>query len=172
MHNDGIHNRRPVLVLGIGNILLRDEGIGVHVIKTMENAPILGGQLPDYVELLDGGTAGADLLDPISDRQKLIVIDAVDAEVEPGTIMRLLPQDLDTNTEPCISMHEFGLVETLTMAKHLNCAPQEVVIIAVKPEDLNCGLGLSEKLERIVPKIIECVLDEIKDTKHLEPSKN
>jgi hydrogenase maturation protease len=170
MHNDGIHNRRPVLVLGIGNILLRDEGIGVHVIKTMENAS--GGQLPDYVELLDGGTAGADLLEPISDRQKLIVIDAVDAEVEPGNIMRLLPQDLDTNTEPCISMHEFGLVETLTMAKHLNCSPQEVVIIAVKPEDLNCGLGLSEKLERMVPKIIECVLDEIKNVKHLEPSRS
>ena len=111
--------RAPILVLGIGNILLRDEGVGVHVVRAMENLP-----LPDGVELLDGGTAGADLLDAISDRRKLIVVDALDADVPPGTIVRMKPEDLAADASGGISLHEFGIAETLRMARQLNCGPR------------------------------------------------
>ncbi len=72
-------SRRSILILGIGNILLRDEGVGVRVIEQMQTM-----RLPDDVELVDGGTAGADLLDVLAERRKVIVIDAVQADCEPG----------------------------------------------------------------------------------------
>jgi len=148
--------RCPVLVLGIGNILLRDEGFGPHVIKELQKI-----ELPSFVELLDGGTAGADLIDFICDRRKVIVIDAVQANVEPGSILRMTAADLTKNLHQGISLHEFGLIETLLMAKQLNCAPEEVVIFGVKPEDINCGTELTEKMAKIVPKVIELILNEV-----------
>lgn len=149
--------KAPILVLGIGNILLRDEGVGVHAVRAMSNT-----RLPDGVELLDGGTAGADLLDSISDRDALIVVDALDADVPPGTILRLQPQDLAADPSQSISLHELGLAETLRMASHLNCSPRHVTIIAVKPKDIRCGLELSSQMKRWIPRIIEAVLREIK----------
>jgi hydrogenase maturation protease len=160
MNENDAYIRRPVLVLGIGNILLHDEGIGVYVVERMQK-----GGVPDYVEFLDGGTAGADLLDHICDRQKVIVVDAVDvdstnspqADIEPGTILRFTSDCLASNTGQSISLHEFGIADTLAMARRLNCAPHEVIIIGIKPKDITPGLGLSEKIAGVVPRIIECV---------------
>jgi len=77
------HTRTPILVLGIGNILLRDEGIGVRVIEALGQQ-----QLPAQVELVDGGTAGADLLDILSDRQVVIIVDAAVFDAPPGTLLK------------------------------------------------------------------------------------
>jgi hydrogenase maturation protease len=148
--------RAPILVVGIGNILLRDEGVGVHIVQAMENTP-----LPDGVELLDGGTAGADLLDPISDRRKLIVVDALDADVPAGTILRLTPEDLAAEPAESISLHEFGIADALRMARQLNCSPWHVTIIAIKPEDTRGGIGLSPHMKDWMPRIIEAVLHEV-----------
>ncbi len=152
-----ISAKARILVVGIGNILLRDEGIGVHVVKAMEKI-----KMPPAVELLDGGTAGADLLDAISDRQKVIVVDACDADVPPGTILRLTPEDLSQDKKESISLHEFGIVQTLDMAGRLNCAPREVAIIAVKPKTVEPGLEMSAEMTRLIPRIIEAVLNEIR----------
>jgi hydrogenase maturation protease len=168
MNENDAYIRRPVLVLGIGNILLHDEGVGVYVIEQMQK-----GGVPDYVELLDGGTAGADLLDFICDRQKVIVIDAVDADsinspqadIEPATILRFTSDDLASNAGQSISLHEFGIADTLAMARRLNCAPQEVIVIGIKPKDITPGLGLSDEIAGIVPRIIECVSAEIETAK-------
>jgi len=156
----GTFTRAPILVLGIGNILLQDEGIGVHVVRAMESIP-----LPDDVELLDGGTAGADLLDTISERRKLIVIDALDADVPPGTIVRMTPDDLMARTSDSVSLHEFGLAETLMMARQLRCSPLHVAIIAVKPKQVQCGLELSPDMRRWMPRIMEAVLHEVTATR-------
>jgi hydrogenase maturation protease len=149
--------KSPILVLGIGNILLHDEGLGVHAVKAMESL-----KLPGSIELLDGGTAGADLLDAIADRRKVIVIDALDIDDTAGTILRLKPEDLLSNTSGSISLHEFGIAETLRMARHLHCEPKEVIIIGVKPQSIEPGIGLTDEMTARLPKIIECVLAEIK----------
>ena len=93
-------DRPPVLVLSIGNILLRDEGLGAAVIEVLS-----GMELSDGVELLDGGTGGADLLDIICDRRKLVVIDAIGAGLPSGSIVRLTPDDLQANPGQIRSLH-------------------------------------------------------------------
>jgi len=146
----------PILVLGLGNILLRDEGIGVRVVQAME-----GMALPPGVELFDGATAGLDLVDVIIDRRKVVVIDAMDALGVPGTVLRLLPEDLAAATGQSVSLHDMGLLEALMMARHMGREPREVVILAVKPGALEWGLELSDGLKRLVPKLIELVVAEL-----------
>jgi hydrogenase maturation protease len=158
MTNASQQKHCPVLIVGIGNILLRDEGFGPHVIKELQKM-----ELPSYVELLDGGTAGADLLDFICDRRKVIVIDAIAADVEPGSILRMAASDFTGNLQQNVSLHELGLIEALLMAKQLGCAPKEVVIFGVKPEDISCGTELTEKITKAVPKVIELTLNEVRE---------
>jgi hydrogenase maturation protease len=146
----------PVLILGIGNILLRDEGVGVHVVKALADHA-----LPAEVELVDGGTAGADLVDLLADRRKVIVIDAIEAGVAPGTILRLTPADLLPDQDEMISLHQLGLVQSLYMAEQLACSPQEVVIIAVQPETICPGLELSDDVQATLPRAIRAVLAEL-----------
>ena len=147
---------RPLLVLGLGNILLRDEGVGVHVVEAMGRK-----DLPPDVELFDGATAGFDLLDVLAGRRKVIVIDAIDADCEPGTVLRLDPEALVPQNSPGVSLHELGLLETLAAAKQIDINPQEVVILGVKPDDCSCGLALSSKIGGLVPKIVELVMAEL-----------
>ena len=149
-------SRCPILVLGIGNILLRDEGVGVRVIEQMRKM-----HLPDNVELVDGGTAGADLLDVLAERRKVIVIDAVQAEAEPGTVLRFTADELVQPDGVGMSLHELGLGEALTMTRQLGCAPKDVVVFGIKPKDTGSGLELSEEVEASVPKVVELILPEI-----------
>jgi hydrogenase maturation protease len=151
--------RCPILVLGIGNILLRDEGVGVRVVERLQQM-----DLSALVEVVDGGTAGADLLNIIAERQKVIVVDAVDiadADIEPATILRFDGDELARSDTPDISLHDLGIAETLAMTKMLGCAPESVVFIGVKPADLQPGLELSKPIANAMEKIIKRVLDEI-----------
>ena len=149
-------NRCPILVLGIGNILLRDEGVGVRVIEHMQEI-----RLPDNVELVDGGTGGADLLEVLAERQKVIVVDAVQADCDPGVVIRFTEEDLVRSDQASMSLHEIGLAESLIMTRQLNCAPKEVVILGIKPKNIECGLELSKEVMASVPKVIELILSEI-----------
>jgi hydrogenase maturation protease len=148
--------KKPVLIIGIGNLLLGDEGIGVHVAYALQKQ-----KLPDFVEVIDGGTSGADLLDLLCGRDKVIFIDAVDADIEPGTIIKMAPDDLAAKTESSLSMHDIGILETLSMTKRLDDAPKEVVIIGVKPKDISPKIGLTNILASAMPKIMFTAIQEI-----------
>jgi hydrogenase maturation protease len=152
--------RPPVLVLGIGDILLRDKGIGVRIIEALREFV-----LPDTIELVDGGTAGAGLLDVVSDRRKIVVIDAMDVDLEPGTILRLGLEDLAAPTSP-VSLHEVGLVETFAMARRLGSAPQEVVVFGIAPKEIRPCDRLSDVLAARVPTIVRQVLAELLTSGH------
>jgi hydrogenase maturation protease len=104
--------KTPIVIVGIGNLLLSDEGIGVHAACALQQL-----KLPDFVEVIDGGTAGADLLDCICGREKVIFIDAVDADLEPATILRMVPGDLEVKTVQSLSLHDVGILGTLSMAQ-------------------------------------------------------
>ena len=151
--------RAPVLIVGIGNILLRDEGIGAHAIEAMQDS-----DLGDRVEILDGGTSGADLVDEVADRKKVIVIDAIKADSKPGTVFRLSMDDLAARAEGSVSLHEFGLLETMTAAKVMGCQPKEVVIFAVQPKDISPGLELSDEIAAVLPKVVDLAIEEAAKT--------
>jgi hydrogenase maturation protease len=143
------------LILGIGNILLRDEGVGVRVVEAMQQIPLPGG-----VEILDGGTSGVDLVDEVAGRDKLIVIDAVKTHLAPGTVLRFGLDKLVAKVDDMVSLHEFGLVETLNAAKCLGCMPRQVVIFGVAPADTSPGLTLSDTVASVLSKVIRLALAE------------
>lgn len=150
--------KKEILVLGIGNILLSDEGVGVHVVSALEQ------EVPgENVELVDGGTAGADLLEIISDRKKVIVIDAVDGDYTPGTIVKCGQKDLlrCCANSPSLSLHDLNLSDTLMMTKLLNCHPREVIIFGIKPYSIEPSMEMTEDMKTKVPDIVKLVLSEI-----------
>lgn len=147
---------RKIVVLGAGNILLRDEGIGVHVIREMEKM-----DLPPNVELLDGGTLGIDILNLIEGADKLIIVDAVKTEAETGAIFRFRPEDIKTVSKGYkTSLHQIDLFEALKIAKLMDQYPESIVI-GVQPGKIEWGLELSPELRERIPAIIDVVLEEI-----------
>jgi hydrogenase maturation protease len=146
----------PTLVLGLGNILLQDEGVGVRVVEAIQRLP-----LPADVEVVDGATAGMALLDILADRRRVIVIDAIDGDWEPGTVVRFGPNDLLPRQSQAVSLHELGLLEALIAAQRLGVAPQELVILGVRPYEVACGLSLSREMAALLPRVVELVLAEL-----------
>jgi hydrogenase maturation protease len=144
-----------ILIVGIGNMLCRDEGIGVHVIEEMEDI-----ELPSHIELLDIGTSTLDLISHLEGVKKLIAIDALKAGEAPGTIYRLRPEDLLPKEGGPIFLHEIGLLESLDMAKKMG-KEIETVIIGVEPKVLDWGVELSDEVKKKIPAIIEAVQKEL-----------
>ncbi len=148
--------KKPILILGVGNSIQMDDGIGVHVLEELKKI-----SLPGNVELFDGGTAGFDLINVVSERKKVVVIDAVNGGEPPGTIYRFTPEDIKSRNIMYDSLHQLGIIESLQMAKLLDKYPEECVIFGVEPNEIDWGLELTEPLKIKVPKIIELVLKEL-----------
>ena len=143
-------------VVGIGNVLLRDEGIGCHVVHAMEGIP-----LPD-VEIIDGGTC-LDVLQLLEDADKLVIVDAVKGGGTPGQIYRFHFEDITLEQKPFLSLHDVGLVDSL-MLMQLWHNIDEAVIIGVEPREINWGLELSPELQEKMPQIIDAILAELNNT--------
>jgi len=138
----------------MGNLLCRDEGMGVHIIQTMENM-----ELPNHIELLDIGTSTMDLISHLEGVKKLVVIDAMEAGGAPGTIYKCRPEDLLPKDEGPISLHDIGLLESLSMADKMGMKI-DTVVIGVEPKVLDWGMELSEEVKSKIPTVIEVVLKE------------
>ena len=146
---------KRVAVVGVGNLVLKDEGIGVHVAHALQEL-----DLPDGVSVIDGGTS-PDVLDYLEPADKLIIIDAAEGGDSPGTIYRFHPDDLTLESRELISLHELGLMSSLKMMSLLGKAPQEVIIIGVQPKEIDWGTELSTELQEKIPEIINVALKEI-----------
>jgi hydrogenase maturation protease len=143
-------------VLGIGNVLLRDEGIGCHVAHVLEGIP-----LPD-VKIIDGGTC-PDVLQFLEDADKLIIVDAVKGGGTPGQIYRFHLEDITLEQKPFLSLHDLGLVDSLMLMQFWHNVG-EAVIIGVEPKEINWGLELSPELQGKMPQIIDTILAELNNT--------
>ena len=153
----------PDVIIGIGNILLRDEGVGVHVAQAMQAM-----DLPDHVEVVDGGTSGADLVDVLADRRRVVVVDAVRGDAKPGTVVLFPAEDLLPEDAVAVSLHQLGLVDSLLMTRQLGCYPQEVRVVGIYPVDISPGLELSEVVARVVPKVIDFILSQFAESAEIE----
>jgi hydrogenase maturation protease len=144
-------------VLGIGNILLRDEGIGCHVAHALEGIPL------SDVQIIDGGTC-ADVVHLLEDADKLIIVDAIEGGGTPGQIYRFHLEDMTLEQKPFLSLHDMGLVDNLILSK-LWHSIGETVIIGVEPKEIDWGLELSPELQEKVPQIIDAILAELSNSK-------
>jgi hydrogenase maturation protease len=147
--------QKEILILGIGNLLLKDEGVGVRVVKRLRDI-----NLPCYTEVLDGGTLGLDLLFYIEGRKKVIVIDAVKAGGTPGTIYRFADSDIVAEAKISLSAHDIDFMDVLKTAHFLGHKP-EIIFIGIEPKDISEGLELSPEIEKKIPKVIDVVMREI-----------
>lgn len=145
-------------VIGVGNILLSDEGIGVHVVSALGRREDMEG-----IELIDGGVAGATLLNHIEGEAKVVVIDAVAAPLPPGTVVRLSPNDLKAAAGPRYSLHDLNLAEALDLMRLRDTLP-EMRILGIVPADIETyRIGLSDPLAAAFDGIVEKAAREIRD---------
>ena len=149
-----------ILVLGVGNILYTDEGVGVRVVEKLEAEY----DFSDNVTLMDGGTLGNKLMHPIMSHDFLIVVDAVLGGDVPGSVYRLTGDDLRKSLAFNNSLHQTDLVDTLIICGMVGKRP-EAVIIGIEPKDYSTmSIDLSDVSLRVLPRVAEIVLDEIKNT--------
>jgi hydrogenase maturation protease len=146
--------RGHVLILGIGNLLLGDDGVGIHAVQELAGRP-----LPPGVDLLDGGTSGMALVDHMAGRAKVVVIDAASGRGAPGTIYRCEVREL-MEQQGALSLHDFGLVDSLRMAQQLGCAPRRVVVLGVQPATLEPGMELSPAVAAALSAVLDLALEE------------
>lgn len=148
---------KKILVLGIGNLLLRDEGVGIHVVQELNSQ----FQFSENVSLVDGGTLGSRLIGVMSDCDALIVVDAVKNGGVPGSLYRLEGADLNLKTLTKNSLHEASFLETLLQCQMLGYQFQ-TVIIGIEPEDISPWSDeLTATVQEKVPDLIRAVLDEV-----------
>ena len=146
-----------ILVLGLGNILLSDEGVGVRIVEALEASH----ELPGGVEVLDGGTSGMDLLDMVAERDCLIVADAVNADGPAGRVIRLENENIKMLFETRFSPHQLGLSDLLAALRLIDKAPHRVVVIGVVPQNLSLGLDLSAAAASGRDAAVAMIVDEL-----------
>jgi len=151
------HSPQTVLI-GFGNILMKDDGIGVHIIRKF--ASMSRESAPEYV-LIDGGTCPDILFHLPEEIAKLIVVDAVKGGGEPGDIYRFSPTDIEFKKTSIISLHQLGLEESLKMMELLGKSPKSTIMIGVEPDEIAWGLQVSPRLEKKIPQIIHLLEQEI-----------
>lgn len=147
-----------ITVLGIGNILLTDEGFGVRVVEKLYD----GYEFPDNVSLIDGGVLGINLLGVIAEAKHLIVVDAVKNKQPPGTLYRLEKDELPERILLKNSLHQTDFLETLTLCQAIDKVPETTVVLGVEPEDiLTHSVDMTPTVAARVDEMMDLVLREL-----------
>ena len=147
-----------VLILGLGNILLQDEGVGVRVVEQLQRQYRISGA----VEVLDGGTASMSLAEHIRNRNHLIVVDAVKTGQAPGTVITLSGDEVPAFFQSRVSPHQMGLADTLAVLDLMGEKPADVTVIGAEPKDLDVGLELSDLVLKRVDELVELLVAKIR----------
>jgi len=150
------------LVLGVGNLILSDEGAGVHVIEHL----VRNYRLPGEIQCLDGGTLGMDLLYYLEGIENLLIVDAVQAGKEPGELVRLEGDEVPSYLSIKISPHQIGIPDMLFAAKLKGLYPKNIVLWGIQPENLEVGLDLSPVVANQVDRLVSLVIDQLQQWGH------
>lgn len=149
--------KKKILVLGIGNVLMTDEGLGVRALEAVRDGycPLPG------VRCVDGGTMGLALLDLIKEFPSIIVIDAVKSGSKPGTILTICGKDIPASAGIRPSAHGLGIKEMMTLAEFEGFHP-DITVIGMEPKDVSPGLGLTPLVKKRLLSLVEAVIEEIR----------
>jgi hydrogenase maturation protease len=147
----------PILVLGLGNVLCSDDGVGVAALHRLVEAY----HLPDGVVALDGGTLGLALLPLVERAGRVILIDAIRGDGPPGSPVRITGDEVATAVYRRLSPHQVGVADLLIGAAMVGGYPDEVVIVGVVPQTIELGVGCSPAVDAAIPALVERVVAEL-----------
>ena len=140
-----------ISVVGIGNIIMQDEGFGVRCAEYLQKIT----DYPDFVQIIDGGTLGMDLMPYIAGTKKLLLIDAMNIDAPVGSFYSFTGDELNAYFKDKISVHDLGVNDMLAVLKLTDNPIEEVVVIGVKPEVVSMGLDMTEKIAEKVPEVAQ-----------------
>jgi hydrogenase maturation protease len=141
----------------MGNILLEDEGLGIRALEALEKRY----EIPAGVELLDGGTTGMGLLDDISGREHLLVLDAVQTGAPAGTLVALRDEQVPVYFGMRVTPHQLGLSDVLATLELSGEQPKRVTVLGLVPESLELALELSESIGARLDALVEAAVTEL-----------
>lgn len=145
-----------IVVIGVGNLLLGDDGAGIHAINALKK-----DSFPAGVKIVDGGTAGIDLLYWLEDAEYAIIIDCLEAGEEPGAIFRIPAEEIAFNSsDQIISLHDLNLQEVLYMVNKLGKLPP-TIIYGIQPGEITFCDSLSSAVNNALPSLIKLIKEEI-----------
>lgn len=147
-----------VTVLGIGNVILRDEGFGVRVAELLDECY----EFPEDVQIVDGGTLGVELLEFVTGTKKLLVIDSINGGEEPGTMFRFHNEAIMEHFQDKLSAHEVGIQDVLAALSVTGRRIEDVIVIGAQPYDLGAGVELSEPMQGLLVPMAERAIEELK----------
>ena len=155
--NSSNAEHKSVLVLGIGNLVMSDDGVGVRVVQVLQRSY----SFPDNVKVIDGGTLGLDLLPMLENVTHLILVDAVDTGEKPGTMVRLEGEELPIALETKLSPHQMGLKDLLAVSELMGHSPGEMVLIGVQPGSIEMGVDMTAEVDAVLDEMVSKVLSEL-----------
>ena len=147
------------VVIGIGNILLGDEGVGVRIVEELKKF-----EMPEGVEIHDGATSGIAILNFLNNSDKAIIVDAVRGGGEPGTVYRFGIEEAVNKPEMC-SLHDIDFIMAYRVSKDILNLTEDITILGIEPYSIENGFELSEPVEKAVPEVINLIMEEIRGPK-------
>jgi len=147
-----------IAVFGIGNILLSDDGAGVHAVHRLQERY----EFPASVELIDGGTKGLDLLPLFEDRDRILIIDAANFRKTPGTIDIVEGDKIPAFLSKKLSVHQIGLPDTIFAAKLMEITPSEMCLIGIQPKSMETSTEMSEEVKAQFEPFLSMILLKLK----------
>jgi hydrogenase maturation protease len=145
---------KDIVVLGLGNVLMSDEGVGVRVVERLQEQ---AAQFPD-VEFIDAGTGGMSVLHLIANRKKTIIVDCAMMGQTPGTIRKFTPDDVKSVKQVShFSLHDVDILKVLELSKQLEECPPEVIIFGIEPAKVEQGDTLSPELENRIGEYVQLI---------------
>ncbi|MBK9571750.1 MAG: HyaD/HybD family hydrogenase maturation endopeptidase [Rhodoferax sp.] len=145
------------VVLGIGNTILTDEAAGVRAAMALESAY----QIPDNVQVIDGGTSGMEMIEDLSDLDFLVVIDVVKTGAAPGTVVKIAGDDIPVFFRRKLSPHQIALPDVLASLELLGTMPQEIVVLGVEPVSLELGMEMTPTVAERIPTLVDMAVAEL-----------
>ncbi len=147
-----------ITILGVGNELLSDEGVGIHVIREIQKR-----EINPEIEVIEGGTEGFGLLNIIIETDYLILVDSLKGGGKPGSIYRFNIKDAPSCPDLFkTSVHQIGILEVIHLSELIGNTP-ETIVFGIEPNKINTSMQLSEEVQSKIPRIIELILEEIKN---------
>jgi len=149
--------KNRILLIGLGNILLKDEGVGVHAIRILKERYHFGPS----IEIIDGGTLGLDLLPFLEHCDRVLFVDAVDFGEEPGHIGEMEDGEIPSLLQARLSVHHMGLSDLLLAATWKDLKPEKICLIGIQPESLDMGLEMTPLIRGRLEKLLDRVVGKL-----------